>query len=53
MTNPWAYICTTCGELFGAQVWHCLECDHHWSVEYDDQCKNCYRDRPEPEGAAA
>lgn len=35
------FVCDECGELFSVEVWHCENCDHHWS-EGDDICKNCY-----------
>ena len=38
------FVCDECGEIFSVDVWHCPQCDHHWS-EGDDTCKNCYRPR--------
>jgi len=34
-----------CGERFTAQVWHCVECDHHWPIERDT-CWNCGEMKP-------
>lgn len=39
------FACPDCGELFAVEVWHCDGCDHHWSVENDDVCRNCHQER--------
>lgn len=36
------FICDECGEVFGAEVWHCPGCDHHYSLLYDRECGNCH-----------
>lgn len=33
------YICEGCPSIFGEQVWHCLGCGGHWSLDVDD-CLN-------------
>lgn len=41
-SEPWE--CDECGEEFTLKVWHCLDCDGHWSVN-DRECKNCRDER--------
>lgn len=36
------FSCSHCSEIFDAQVWHCLECHHHWPLA-KDKCTNCHR----------
>ena len=39
------FFCENCGDWFPTPVWECRQCQSHWSQEYDERCKNCYRSR--------
>lgn len=36
-----AFVCAVCSESFDTPVWHCEECDHHWTEDVD-LCRNCH-----------
>lgn len=40
--RPKSYICTTCGETFPVQVWHCSACGAHCDLT-DKTCRDCHQ----------
>lgn len=45
MPEDWQ-VCSDCGESFGAEVWHCRHCDHHYAIE-ESECGNCHAPNPD------
>lgn len=36
-----SFVCPECGQVFSREVWHCLNCHHHWPMRRTE-CFNCH-----------